>query len=145
MKEFIKTILSAPEFWGIIIPAFIAIFTFFRTEKNKLKWEQYKKKEESYAMLIKTLKGFYSHVQENELKNKFLEQMNLCWIYAPDEVIKKGYDFLMSVHTNKKCTDDEKELSLGEFVLAIRKDMLSQKLLKETNLNSKDFKHLRVN
>lgn len=143
MKELIKSIISAPAFWGIIIPALVAIFTFFRTEKNKLKWEQYKRKEESYTTLIKALKGFYTQTENKELKDKFLEQLNLCWLYAPDEVIQKGYDFLMSVHTTQKSLESEKEIALGNFVAAIRKDMLHQKIVKKTKLTGKDYKHLR--
>ena len=50
-----KSIITAPSFWGIFVPALIAVFTFFKTEKNKLKWEQYKRKEESYSLLIECI------------------------------------------------------------------------------------------
>ena len=145
MIKIIKDILSSPQFWGIIIPALIAIGTFYKTEENKLKWEQYKLKEQSYTALIKSVKGFYVQTEDKELKNNFLEQLNLCWLYAPDDVIQKGYDFLMSVHTNEKHTDKEKELLLGNFIVAIRKNMLDQKVIKKTKLTGENYKHLRVN
>ena len=143
MKEFIESIISAPAFWGIFIPAIVAIFTFFRTEKNKLKWEQYKRKEESYTTLIKALKGFYVQTENKELRDKFLEQLKLCWLYASDEVIKRWYDFLESVHTNQQSSASEKEIAIGNFFVAIRKDMLQRKIVKKTKLTGKDYKHLR--
>lgn len=144
MKEIIKSILKTPTFWAIIIPAIIAVITFTLTERNKLKWEQYKRKEESYATLIRSLRGFYINSQDKELKSKFVEQLNLCWLYAPDEVIKKGYTFLNTVHTDQKSTDEVKESALGDFVATIRKDLLEQKIVTKTNLTGKDYRHLRA-
>jgi len=140
-----KAILSSPQFWGIIIPVLIAVWTFYKTENNKLKWEQYKRKEQSYTALIKAVKGFYVGSTDTPLKNKFLEELNLCWLYAPDSVIQHGYTFLMSVHTSKKLSDEEKELALGNFIAMIRKDMLDQNITKKTKLEGKDYKHLKVN
>jgi hypothetical protein len=39
-------------------------------------------------------------------------------------------------------SDEEKELALGELVGAIRRDLSSGKIIRETTLNGKDFKHL---
>ena len=52
-------------------------------------------------------------------------------MYCPDNVIEAGYKFLDSVHTNNKCTDEEKEGSLGAFILAIRKDLMEKKSTKK--------------
>ena len=141
----IKSILSSPQFWGIMVPALIAVWTFYKTENNKLKWEQYKSKEQSYTSLIKSVKGFYVGSHDDSLKNMFIEQLNLCWLYAPDEVIQHGYKFLMSVHTGKVYSDEEKELALGNFIAVIRKDMLDQKITRKTNLKGDDYKHLKSN
>lgn len=145
MKEIIKSILKTPTFWAIIIPALIAVITFALTERNKLKWEQYKRKEQSYATLIKSIRGFYVNSQDKELKSRFIEQLNLCWLYAPDEVIKKGYDFLSTIHTGQKSTDEVKESALGDFVATIRKDLLEQRIVTKTKLTGKDYRHLRAN
>jgi hypothetical protein len=56
--QVIQDVLKSPQFLGIIITALIAVFTFYQTEKNKLKWEQYKCKEQSYADLIKSVSEF---------------------------------------------------------------------------------------
>lgn len=79
-----------------------------------------------------------------ELRTEFLNQLNLCWMYCPDEVIYKGYNFLFMVHTGQKHSDEEKEKAVGELILAIREDLISRKPLKETRLKPEDFKHLQA-
>jgi hypothetical protein len=48
------------------------------------------------------------------------------------------------VHTGQKPPDAEKERAIGEFILAIRKDLLNRKPVRHTNLKPEDFKHLRA-
>lgn len=75
----------------------ITIITGFITwglnERSKRKQEGYKRKEEHYTELIKSLKGFYVNSNNKDLKEVFLEQVNLCWMYCPDDVVIKIYDF----------------------------------------------------
>ena len=63
-------------------------------------------------------------------------------MYCPDEVIYKAYRFIDSVHTGQKSTDEEKEKALGELILAIRKDLISNKVLSKTALKPGDFRVL---
>lgn len=65
-------------------------------------------------------------------------------MYCPDEVINKVYNFLSMVATVQKYSDEEKEKAVGEFMLAIRKDLIRRKPMKKTNLKPEDFKHLRA-
>jgi hypothetical protein len=65
--------------------------------------------------------------------------------YSPDDVIKRAYAFLATVHTGAQVTDDAKECAAGEFMLAIRRDLLSRKPVRSTRLAARDFAHLRVN
>ena len=138
------SLFKAPEFWGVFIPAFVAVIVFFLTERSKLMWEQYKRKEESYARLLKFLRGFYVVTPSREQKQSFIDEINQCWLYAPDDVIKKAYHFLESVHTGQKTDDREKEKRVGELVTAIRLDLLKKRIVKKSNLTSDDFRHLRA-
>ena len=65
-------------------------------------------------------------------------------VYCSDEVIHKAYNFLSMVHTDQKHSDKEIEKAVGELMLAIRKDLISRKLLKKTNLKPEDFRHLKA-
>ena len=57
--------------------------------------------------------------------------MALCWLYCPDAVIHKAYNFLDHVHTGVKKSDEEKEQALGTFVLAVRKDLPARETVVE--------------
>ena len=90
--------------------------------------------EESYKELLRTLRGFYVTGHDAQLKSEFLHQLSLCWLYAPDEVIKKAYHFLSLVHTGATSNDHEKELAVGDLVSEIRNDLISRKIVKIGNV-----------
>ena len=139
-------IIASVEFWKFAAPLFGAVVAWFVNEWRKRVWEQHKRKEESYRELLRCLKGFYiGATNANELKTEFLNQLNRCWLYCPDDIILKGYAFLETVHTDNQSTAEAKEKAMGNFVSSIRKDLLSRKLVRSTNLSAKDFKHLNEN
>ena len=142
MLKTILDILSSVDFWKIVFPLLIAILVWYLNASNKLEWEQYQRKENNYTELIKSIRGFYASTSDSDLKQKFIEQINLSWLYAPDEVIKKGYKFLETVQTGQRSSDQEKENALGDFILTIRKDLFCRKITKDTKLVKSDFKHL---
>ena len=128
----------------VILPLIGGFVTWYLNERSKRIYEEYKRKEDRYSELIRRLRGFYVDSSSTELRNEFLNQINLCWMYCPDEVIQKAYKFLLTVHTDKRSSDDEKEGAFGEFMLAIREDLINRQPLKKTGLKAEDFKHLRA-
>jgi Pyruvate/2-oxoacid:ferredoxin oxidoreductase delta subunit len=134
------------EYFPLVI-TLITVITGFITwglnERSKRQQENYKRKEERYAELIKSIKGFYANLDNTSLKGNFIEQVNLCWLYCPDEVIKRLYDFLETVKTNSS-TSEHKEKLLGEAMVAIRQDLLKDTKLK-TKLTPQDFKIYSAN
>jgi hypothetical protein len=138
-------ILTDIDFWKFTAPIIGAAIAWHWNERRKRAWEEYEKKERNYQELIKSLKGFYashSDAGRKTLKNQFIDQLNLCWLYSPDAVIKSGYTFLDSVHTDRKKSDTEKEAALGAFILEIRKDLLKRRITKSTSLLKTDFRNL---
>jgi len=142
MEKF-TTILTNLGFWTIAAPVFLAIIAWYLNERAKRKWEEYGRKEERYKELLRTLKGFYLTTHDQELKKEFIHQVNLCWLYTPDEVIQKAYAFLDKVRVGANSKDKDKESAAGALVVAIRKDLLSRKMVKKTKLQASDYKHLR--
>jgi len=139
-------VLVSVDFWKFAAPLFGAIVAWFVNEWRKRVWEQHQRKEESYRELLRCLKGFYVGASNaDELKVEFLNQLNRCWLYCPDNVILKGYAFLNTVHTANPSTDEVKEKAMGDFVASIMNDLLSRKLVRSTILCGKDFKHLNAN
>ena len=63
-------------------------------------------------------------------------------MYCPDDVIQKAYAFIDAVHVDQVSSDEETEKALGELILAIRKDLISRKVLSNTSLSPKDFRVL---
>lgn len=129
---------------GAVIAFVSGLVTWYLNERSKRIYEEYKRKEEKYLGLIRSLRGFYVDSFNKELRTEFLNQLNSCWMYCPDEVIHKAYNFLLMVHTDQKHSDEEKEKAAGELMLAIRKDLISKKPLGKTNLKPEDFRHLRA-
>jgi len=46
--------------------------------------DQYQRKEASYKELIRSLSGFYDGAQNPLLIRKFLEELNIAWLYCPE-------------------------------------------------------------
>ena len=134
-----------PDFIKFFIPLGGAVIAWFINEYRKQKSDEYQRKEMRYLELMKALKGFYVSAfadlqQSISLKRNFIDHLEQCWLYCPDEVIQKGYAFLATVHADKKSSDTQKEAALGEFVVAIRKDLLSHGFLRKSKLTAQDFK-----
>ena len=139
-------VLSSVDLWKFVVPLLGAVIAWYVNEWRKRIADQYQRKEANYKELIRSLRGFYDGVHESDkLKLEFLNQLNLSWLYCPDNVIKKGYAFLDTVHAKKiEQSDADKELAFGAFVEAVRRDLLSRKLVSTTELTANDFKHLGV-
>ncbi|MES2229626.1 MAG: hypothetical protein V4540_17935 [Pseudomonadota bacterium] len=138
-------ILSSSDFWKFALPLLGAVVAWFTNEWRKRVADQYQRKEANYKELVRSLRGFYvGAANADELKLEFLNQLNISWLYCPDEVIQKGYAFLETVHAREAKSDEEKQLAFGAFVAAIRKDLLSRSLVHRTQLSAADFKHFSV-
>ena len=112
MDKFIQ-IISSVDFWKFVVPLMGAVVAWFLNEWRKRIWEQYQRKEDQYKILIRCLQGFYVGTANQQMKAKFLQQLNICWLYCPDEVIKKAYAFLDTVHAGKNQTDEISNFRLG--------------------------------
>ncbi|MEZ2721102.1 hypothetical protein ACBP46_06680 [Paenalcaligenes hominis] len=142
---FIKEVISSPDFWGLALPLVSATVAWFVNEWRQRVADQYRRKEASYKELLSSLRGFYVGAENApQLKNDFLNQLNIAWLYCPDDVIRKGYAFLETVHSATAYPDEQKEKAMAEFVAAIRQDMLSRNLVRRSSLTAADFKHLKV-
>lgn len=137
------------DFLKFFLPLAGAAFAWFWNERRKRIDDEYIRKEQKYASLVECLKGFYTHVSEKphgrELKEKFIDELNKCWLYCPDDVIKKAYSFLEKVETGVEHSEEVKRRAVGELMLAIRIDLLSRVAVRKTGLTPLDFKHLKVN
>ena len=89
-------------------------------QRDEQKW-----KEERYEILLRSLSGFKVRSLNAEVIDRFVQELELCWVYCPDEVIKAGNQFLNTVSVpGTECPRvlDPKELAVAELYLAIRRD-----------------------
>jgi Pyruvate/2-oxoacid:ferredoxin oxidoreductase delta subunit len=122
-----------------------AVGAWFWNERQKRVADQYQRKEAKYKELIHSLRGFYVGTPEaKRLRSEFLEQLNQCWLYCPDDIIQKGYAFLATVHTGPVQSDEVAQKALGDFIAAIRQDLLSDAVVQSAKLTGSAFRHLRA-
>lgn len=138
MKEIIKSIIISPEYWAIIIPALVAVFTFYLTKRHEIKAEWQKQKLNHYKVLISSISDLAVDGTDKEKANMhFALAANTIALVAPQYVISA----LMAFHDHVKFTNPNKSQEkhdqlLKELLLTIRKDI---GLAKKDNLKTFDF------
>lgn len=133
--------LKSVEFWQLMIPIGAAIVAWLANEWRKQAWENFLRKERYYQALLSRTDAFFQTGTEED-RREFLKQLNLCWLYCPDDVIRKVYAFLNTVHEKYQGTDTQRKDSLRELVVAIRKDLFPW--YRRTALRPSDFQILRI-
>jgi hypothetical protein len=136
--------LLSTGFIEITIPLVGAVLAWYANERRKRAWEEYVRKEENYKKLLSLLRGFHVSTQNTATKQGFLDELNQCWLYCPDDIIRKAYAFLDTVKVGSQSDDIAREAACGELIAAIRRDMLNRRLVKKTQLTAKDFRHLQA-
>jgi hypothetical protein len=122
----------------------VAVWTFYRTQREQLRWEQFKRREDRYRDLLKGARGLHDSEWSSEAVNDLLRAYDECWLYAPDEVIRKGNRFLESVTVGSQSKKADHMTCLAELVHSMRSDLMSRKALSKTRLEAHDYKHLAI-
>ena len=120
---------------AIIISALIGIIGYFVKFFFDRRNLEIRRKEERYIGMLKAIYGFYVESENKKLKQKFIDELNLAYLYASDEVIRSAQRFLEAIKVKPvPSTDEEKKNALGNLVISMRKD-----LKKRTSLKPSDF------
>lgn len=135
MKEVIKSIIISPAYWAIIIPALVAVLTFYLTKRYEIESEWKKEKLNHYKVLISSLSKLDREGEADDDIEKAIENFALAFntiaLVAPQAVISALIEF------HKQCENkkDYKE-PLKKLMLEIRKDI---GLSKKDNQKTFDF------
>ena len=140
------------EFWKIVVPVAMIVIGWYlnerskrATERERLVWEQFTRKENGYRKLLEASKGFTVGVADaKKLKEQFLAELQLCWLYASDEVIQTAYAFLDSVKKGSGTTAQQRKDTFAKFVASLRSDILSRSLVSASELTAKDYRLLKA-
>lgn len=130
---------------GILIPAqlIVAAMVWWLNEYSKRKDEKRKRMEDRYMALLGSMRGFYEGGDAKDSKqqrDEFIRQMDLAWLYCPDEYIRKSYRFLTMAAGDKDAliNKDQKQAALSDVVAQMRKD-----LFRKTDLKASEHLHIK--
>ena len=140
------------EFLKIMAPVVTIVIAWFlnergkrATERERLVWEQFTRKEDGYRKLLDASNGFsLGAADAKELQAQFLAELRFCWLYGSDEVILAANTFLDSVKEGSEATAEQRETTLAKFVASLRNDILSHRLVSASELTAKDYRLLRT-
>ncbi|MBN1862161.1 MAG: hypothetical protein JW790_00755 [Dehalococcoidales bacterium] len=134
--------------WVPIVVAIIAAVSGYLVrgfdKRKEREAEEYRRKEERYINLILCLRGLVVSSENKALREKFLDELNLAWLYCSDDVISKINSLMCLIPVGgstkgKTASTEEIMTAFGGLFLAIRKDLISRKLIKKTDLKNTDF------
>lgn len=119
------------------------IFNTFLNANERLLTE----KRQRYEKLIESIHGL-SDNDSSELGNKFIIEYKLCWMYCPDEIIRKLNDLLSSMKQENNLKQEDKDRLKGELILELRKDLIKTSrythlMFIKTNLSASEFQDVR--
>ena len=137
MKEIIKSIVTSPGYWAIIIPALVAVITFYFTKRHEMNSEWQQRKLNHYKVLLSSLSDLAVDNSNKEAKTKFALASNTIALVAPQSVILSlmaFHDYLKSPRQDK--SPNEHDVLLKTLLLEIRKDI---GLSKKDNIKTFDF------
>ena len=123
----------------VTLPFIAAVIAWLVNERRKRAWEEYQRKEEHYKALLTASRGFYEDSEDKAKKAAFLEQVDFCWLYCSDEVIKRAYKFLEAVRSGATTTKADRLNAFGSLMVAIRQDMLKRKVARKSSLQPADY------
>ncbi len=135
----IITVLSA------VIATIGTAMTWSLNNQEKIVDVYFQRKEEKYSEILISMGGLSQDNPDTTKAKIFLESFNTLWLYGSDDVVEAGYSFIDGQKSGSNKTDSEKMQLAGEFVRAMRLDLMNRKLISETKLNSTDFQLLGVN
>lgn len=119
---------------AIIIAATIAVLGYVVKGKVDTQARERQQREDRYRGMLTAMQGFYVSSEDKELKQKFVDELNQAYLYASDDVMRAGNEFLDTVKIKPEpSAEEESKSALANLVLAMRKD------LRKTKLSASEF------
>lgn len=119
---------------AIVIAAIIAVLGYVVKGRIDVKAAEREQKENRYRGMLTAMRAFYVSSKDNQLKQKFIDELNQAYLYASDDVLRAANKFLEAIKTKPQpSTEEEKKLALANLVLMMRRD------LRKTKLSASEF------
>ena len=119
-----KEIITTPQFWAIIIPALVGVWTFKKAKESERESEWRKEKLKLYLNFVNTLSGITDSEISDEGEINFAKSCNDLHALAPANVLKAlhGYQDQIKI-SNQKPSIALKQKSLDLLLFEMRKDL----------------------
>lgn len=136
--------LLSADFLKFFLPLAGAVIGWLMNERRKRQAEEYLRKEERYRALLLSIRGFYAGGESPKLKQEFIDQLALSWLYCSDEVINRANAMVSTLKAESKADAQTKEAAFAALIGSIRKDLISRSVVRKTRLTGKEFERLWV-
>ncbi len=132
---------------------FLLIVAWFVNEQIKIFIKERNTKVQKYEKAIQAIRCFYENKNNSEMIQNFLNNRDLLYLYASDEVITKISTFINTMYINNQNTaDEQKHTAYREVIFSIRKDLFNKNILefvlkifhKKTKLKKEEYCLLKV-
>jgi hypothetical protein len=119
-----KEILISPQFWAIVIPALVAIWTFSKTKAAERESEWRKEKLKLYLKFVQTLSSITESDITDEGEIIFANACNDLHALASSDVLKALHKYQDEIRiTNTNSSNEQRQKSLDSLIYEMRKDL----------------------
>ena len=92
-----------------------------------------------YVNLINNIQGFYNGFIDTNKQEAFINNMQIAWLYCPDEVILACNEFLIAINNKSKNIE-----VVNKLILSMRKDLLNNNYIKKTSLTEVNLLNVSI-
>jgi hypothetical protein len=120
----IKEIISTPQFWAIIIPALVGVWTFKKAKEAERESEWRKEKLKLYLNFVNALSGITDSEISDEGEINFAKACNDLHALAPSKVLSALHDYQNQIRiSNPNPSNELKQKTLDSLLYQMRKDL----------------------
>jgi hypothetical protein len=127
---------------GIALPLVTAAAAFFRWVRERgeqRRAEDRRRREANYRDLLLAAKGF-GVGGDAVMRQQFIDQYNLAWLYAPDAVVLGLNEFFEAVEKGRSARGASPDEALAAVVVAARRDLIVGDAVEATELDAAEYR-----
>jgi len=119
-----NNIISSPQFWGILVSAIVALWTFNKTKEKEREAEWRKEKLKLYLNFVEALSGITDSEISDEGEMNFAKSCNDLHALAPHAVLKALHKYQEQIRvSNPNPSVELKQTTLNKLIYEMRKDL----------------------
>ena len=117
-------ILTSPQFWAIILPAFVGIWTLKKTKEAERESEWRKEKLKYYLGFVEAISGITGTEKSDKGEINFAKSCNDLHALAPQSVLKTLHQYQEEIRvSNLSSSNQARQIALNSLLFEMRKDL----------------------